>query len=69
MFKRVDITGNEKLEGFSYINKEGDEEFVSLPDGPYNIVTISADEDGVCIYKEDIPKLIKALEAVYNYKD
>ena len=67
MFKRVDITGNEKLEGFSYINKEGDEETVSLSNG--SLVYIEIGEDVCCIYKEDIPKLIKALEAVYNYKD
>ena len=70
MFKRVDITGNEKLEGFSYINKDGDEEFVSLPVGPSNVITLLfTDGEDVYIYKEDIPKLIKALEAVYNYKD
>jgi len=76
MFKRVDITGNERLEGFSYINKDGDEESVSLPDG-IDVVTISVDNYKTYsvdnyktyIYKEDIPKLIKALEAVYNYKD
>jgi hypothetical protein len=68
MFKRVDVTGNERLEGFSYINKDGDEESVSLPDG-INVVTISVDNYKTYIYKEDVPKLIKALEAVYNYKD
>jgi hypothetical protein len=56
MFKRVDVTGNE------------DEEYVSLPDELYGLVDISRDDE-VRFYKEDIPKLIKALEAVYNYKD
>jgi hypothetical protein len=70
MFKRVDVTGNEKLEGFSYINKDGDEESVSLPVGPSNVITLLfTDGEDVYVYKEDIPKLIKALEAVYNYKD
>ena len=70
MFKRVDITGNERIEGFSYINKDGDEESVSLPDGPNNVITLLfTDGEDVYVYKEDIPKLIKALEAVYNYKD
>lgn len=70
MFKRVDITGNERIEGFSYINKDGDEESVSLPDGPSNVITLLfTDGEDVYVYKEDIPKLIKALEAVYNYKD
>lgn len=69
MFKRVDVTGNEKLEGFSYLNQGGDEEYVSLPAGPSNIVTISIDRGDSVVYKDDIPKLIKALEAVYNYKD
>ena len=68
MFKRVDVTGNEKLEGFSYLNQDGDEESVSLPDC-IDFVTISVDNYKTYIYKEDIPKLIKALEAVYNYKD
>lgn len=65
----MDITGNEKLEGFSYLNRDGDEEFVSLPVVPSNLSTISIDTGKVVVYKEDIPKLIKALEAVYNYKD
>lgn len=69
MFKRVDVTGNEKLEGFSYINKDGEEESVSLPIGFYGLVVISVNGNKVRIYKDDIPKLIKALEAVYNYKD
>lgn len=69
MFKRVDVADNEKLEGFSYINEDGDEESVSLPVGPRNIVTISIERCDLVVYKEDIPKLIKALEAVYNYKD
>jgi hypothetical protein len=69
MFKRVDIVDNEKLKGFSYINKDGDEESVSLPVGLYGLVDISVDDNEVRVYKEDIPKLIKALEAVYNYKD
>lgn len=68
MFKRVDIVDNEKLKGFSYINKDGDEESVSLPVRPSNIVTISIDRCDSVVYKDDIPKLIKALEAVYNYK-
>lgn len=69
MFKRVDVTGDEKLDGFSYINQDGDEESVSLPAGPSNLVTIYIDRGDSVVYKEDIPKLIKALEAVYNYKD
>ena len=70
MFKRVDIDSNEKLEGFSYLNQDGDEETVSLPVGPSNVITLLfTDGEKVYIYKEDIPKLIKALEAVYNYKD
>lgn len=69
MFKRVDVTGDEKLEGFSYLNKEGEEEFVSLPYGIDGVINISIDKEIVCVYKEDLPKLIKALEAVYNYKD
>lgn len=69
MFKRVDSTEqiNDLLEGFSYLNKGGCEETVSLSNG--SLVHIEAGEDVCCIYKEDIPKLIKALEAVYNYKD
>lgn len=69
MFKRVDITGDEKLEGFSYLNRDGDEEFVSLPVGSDNFVSIYIDRGDSVVYKADIPKLIKALEAVYNYKD
>jgi len=68
MFKRADIVDNEKLKGFSYLSQGGDEEYVSLPDDLYGLVDISVDDE-VRVYKEDIPKLIKALEAVYNYKD
>lgn len=64
MFKRDDGTD---LCWFSYINKDGDEESVALVTS--SLVYIDLGVDICSIYKEDIPKLIKVLEAVYNHKN
>lgn len=64
MYKRVD--DSEEIEGFSYENKEFDLAIVSYQDDDL----IQIDEGGLTtlVYTEDIPKLIKALQAAYDYK-
>ncbi|MGZ8888085.1 MAG: hypothetical protein ACXW1D_00850 [Halobacteriota archaeon] len=69
MYKNVDEEGS-AYEGFSYKNLHGHLEYVKLL-GDYNdLVEISLDLDGpgTEIYKKDIPKLIRALQAAYDYK-
>lgn len=66
MFKRIDVDVPEgKFEGFSYANEDGDLEFVHVLDGG-GIIKI---EYNVGVYKRDIPKLIKALQAAYEHKE
>lgn len=66
MYKRVDGTEDE-FEGFSYLDVNGDEEFVSIV---YDCVTIKdSSHNQVNIYKNDVPKLIKALQSAYEYKE
>lgn len=66
VLKRVDKVEQEDIEGFSYINSNGDEEKVVL-DG-----TVVKLEDGEgCeswFYIRDIPNLIIALQAAYDHK-
>lgn len=66
MYVSVDVVAPTKIEGFSYINSGGYEEKVKL-DGDDMIII---EDDGGCtsyIFIEDIPKLIKALEAAYKH--
>lgn len=65
--KRVDVEGDVKIEGYSYENICGGIEHVTIPDK--GVVDVWAEADYVSIYTEDIPKLIKALEAAYNHKE
>lgn len=69
MFKRIDESQAE-IDGYSYAGKGGIES-VTIPEGNYNMgqfVTIRDSEgDEVCVYKQDIPNLIKALKASYNH--
>lgn len=66
MYKRVDVEEQkERIEGFSYINQDGDEEFVTVSGGALTI------KDGVrqkvIIYRADLPNLIKALQAAEEH--
>lgn len=70
MYKRVDGTVLEEpsFDGFSYINKDGKEESVEINLGIFDVVSINL----YCcekahVYLEDIPNLIKALQATYNH--
>lgn len=66
MYKRVDESSEDVIEGFSYVNKLGEAEFVdfSLAEG---VVDISVESHSISIYTSDIPKLILALQAAYDY--
>lgn len=66
MFKSVDEESIDEIEGFSYLNKDGDKEFVEL-DWSY-VVLRGGGGDGLdAIYYEDIPKMILALQAAYDH--
>jgi len=67
MYKRVDCDGEDYIEGFSYLNLYDEEESVELVKGERYVI-VRADGDKVGIYDKDIPKLIKALQAAYDYK-
>lgn len=66
MYKQVDLEEVEvELEGFSYLNKHGTEEYVKFyPNSQFGMIQILYN---VGIFIEDIPKLQKALEAAYNH--
>lgn len=67
MYKRVDGTvGDEELEGFSYLNLFDEEEFVTVVGD--DIVAVRIGCSSVHVFDQDIPKLIKALQAAYDYK-
>lgn len=68
MYKRVDGSNNDgELKGFSYLNLWGEEEFVNFNIGD-DTVTLKIDDELVGVFDSDIPKLIKALQAAYDYK-
>lgn len=70
MLKRVD-SHQDKIKGYSYINQDNKEEYVGISDAGGIVAIATFSPDLVCthIYKEDIPNLIKALEAAYDHKD
>ena len=53
---------------FGYTNKDGKVEFVKVFCGE-RITDFYVDDEDVSIYTEDIPKLIKALQAAKNYAE
>ena len=67
MFKSID-DDTVKIEGFYYRNKYGHNEYVVL-----NVlddlvdITPNSGQSGTPIYVEDIPKLIKALDAAHKH--
>ena len=67
MFVRVDDNSNVEVEGFSYLTKTGLEEKVKLTSDYYVTIWESAERRTIDIYTEDIPKLIKALQAAYDH--
>jgi hypothetical protein len=66
MYQRVDSEQKGTLEGFSYFNIYNEEEFVTIT--CEEITSIDIDGDSVSVYDKDIPKLINALQAAYDYK-
>lgn len=69
MFKRVDIYESTPTEGYSYLNGCGNEEFVKLWDCNSGVFIQDDDGNEAAILKEDIPKLVRALQAAYSHKD
>lgn len=67
MFKRVDDEVGGKLEGFSYLSSAGREEFVELCSWDDTIVSLYADGSKIELYVDDIPNMIKALQAAYDH--
>lgn len=64
MFKRVDTEETDELQGFEYENQCGDKERVVLE---FDGVRITESDDGPLsiVFYEDIPLLIKALQAAF----
>ena len=70
MFKRVDFEeSDEVIEGFSYMNMDGDEERVAFDSCGIDIVDLQyyTKVPLSAVYVDDIPKLIKALQAAYKH--
>lgn len=66
MFKRIDSEQPDCIEGFSYLNKDNELEFVEVSTFD-NTVNILTEGRTVIIYQEDIPNLIKALQSSYDF--
>lgn len=71
-YKRVDTIEPREYDGYSYINRDGAEEFITMKFTYKHDQYVEIEDDCgavVKIYRQDIPSLIKALEAAYNHKD
>lgn len=72
MYKRVDNGAEDQIvQGFSYSNKVGVIEYVEMHDWKESNAHVGindGDEESCYIFKEDIPKLILALQAAYDFK-
>jgi hypothetical protein len=68
MVDEVDQKFPDKME-FAFSNQDGDVEYVYLEKGIAHIASIKVTgSDEVEVYFQDIPNLIKALQAAYNFK-
>lgn len=69
VFKRVDVTEDSPIEGFSYENSDGNIEQVSLQGNGNLLVDLGYqdEQDKFTVYTKDIPKLILALQAAYDH--
>jgi len=69
MFVRIDATEDHNIEGWEYLNKDGEVERVRIVDSNEAIIITITDSSGayVAIYEKDIPKLIKALQLAKKY--
>lgn len=65
-FKRIDLDEDAEYEGFSYYNCDGYEEHVKF--GEDIVLYIGDDDAEYPVYVDDVPKLIKALQAAYDFK-
>ena len=66
MFVRIDSPPDTEIEGYSFLNLDEEEEVVRYKyDENYSTFVIKAAYRSECeMFVEDIPKLIKALEAI-----
>ena len=74
MYKRIDDVQEQKVVGYSFVDGEGDICYVTLPTNEWEYLIAIGWEEGfgnhrIVFAKNDIPKLIKALEAAYNHKE
>lgn len=67
MFVKVDAVEAEQVEGYIYVNEDGDEEKVTLCPGG-GVVIEDSTGGSVTIFGSDVPKLIKALELAQNHQ-
>ena len=74
MLKRVDVeVVQEEITGYSYANKDGSSESVNcgFAQSSAKIRLANGDQTGydeVSVYLRDIPKLVLALQAMYDLK-
>jgi hypothetical protein len=70
MLKNVEDSNNEKIEGYYFVDKDGSEFIVRISETSSEIVEISADDiTSFGLYKKDIPRFIKVLEAAYAHEE
>lgn len=67
MYIDSDIKPEEKLNGFRYTNIHGEFEYVKLPDYSGSVKIVDSTGNYCEIFKQDIPKLIKALQDALTY--
>lgn len=66
MLKNVEDNSSEKIEGYCFVDEDGTQYEVVVED---ICVDIGVDGDcGMTMYKKDIPRFIKVLEAAYAHK-
>jgi len=68
MLKNVEGVNDEDIEGYYFEDEDGDEFQVILVAGPIASV-VCKDFCEMMMYKKDIPRFIKVLEAAYNHKE
>lgn len=72
MYKRIDDVQEQEISGYSFVDRDENEIFVELTElfEERSVLVGAVGYDyQISVYKSDIPKLIKALEAAYNHKD
>lgn len=68
MLKRIDSL-EEQPTGYSYANQNGVIEYVTVGTELRTVSIHASGGQNVDIWRQDIPHLIKALQAAYNHKE